>query len=65
MVYTILAQLGHGAGNAVARAVVGEDGNEELKSEESSASGTDMTATWLPRPINCCRGVHVAASSAR
>ena len=57
--------MGHGAGNAVEGAVVGEDGNEELKSEESSASGADMAATWLPRPVNCCRGVHVAASSAR
>ena len=25
----------------------------------------DMVATWLPRPVSCCRGVHVAASSAR
>ena len=25
----------------------------------------DMAATWLPRLVSCCRGVHVAASSAR
>ena len=25
----------------------------------------DMAATWLSRPVSCCRGIHVAASSAR
>ena len=25
----------------------------------------ELAATWLPRPVSCCRGVHVAASSGR
>ena len=25
----------------------------------------DMAATWLPRLVSWCRGIHVAASSAR
>ena len=30
--------------------------------EENPIFCTDMAATWLPRPVSCCRGVHVAVS---
>ena len=42
----------------------GEERGKKRKKRELEPCA-DMAATWLPRPVICCRGVHVAASCAR